>query len=404
MQVSGSLSQAILKTQTSLFKPCSSKTIKTHAFGTTIYRTYDDEVSKNFQSIFFKDFGIEPLRFHVAENLWGNGIVVSDGKTWADVRSFIRSSFDIVHTKNIERSSHHVDKFMKLLPRDGSTVDMMPLFKRLILDTSSEFLFGESLNALDEHSPVWFDACKQVTDFCDTFVTEAIARVEEGEERYANEKRLRLIDEAVKSTKDRYTLRSLILSVFSPAHDGAAVALSNTFFHLSRHPRVWSKLREEVMESSDEPITYDLLNSYQYLKDVFREVTLNQRAALKDVILLCGGVPKGNDPLYVQKGDIIDVDYRTMMRDSENWGSDANQFRPERWREIRPTWEYTPFGGGPRACPGIRLVYTEIAYTVVKIIRDFTALNNRDEEDEWQEKMRWTFQSKNGTKVGWLRT
>jgi hypothetical protein len=125
-----------LQTQTSLFEPYTSKTIKTHAFGTTIYRTYDPEVSKNFQSIFFKDFGIEPLRYHVAENLWGNGIVVSDGKKWADARSFIRSSFDVVHTANLDRLCHHVDKFMMLLPRDGSTVDLLPLFKRLVSPTS----------------------------------------------------------------------------------------------------------------------------------------------------------------------------------------------------------------------------------------------------------------------------
>lgn len=115
-----------LETQTSLFKPYRSKTFKSHGFGRTIYRTYDPEVSKNFQSVFFKDFGIEPLRYHVAENLWGNGIVVSDGKKWADARSFIRSSFDVVHTANIDRLGYHVDKFVRLLPRDGSTVDLLP--------------------------------------------------------------------------------------------------------------------------------------------------------------------------------------------------------------------------------------------------------------------------------------
>lgn len=183
-----------------------------------------------------------------------------------------------------------------------------------ILDTSSEFIFGEPLYALDTPDPAfmeafmeafeyaqretgiraiigrlsflhrdkkWFDACKQVTDFCDNRVSEALARVKTGEERRTERHRLRLVDKAARSTKDRYTLRSLILSVFSPAHDGAAVALSNAFFHLARHLRVWTKLREEVMESKAEPITYELLNSHRYLKNVFRESEFSAEIATK---------------------------------------------------------------------------------------------------------------------------
>jgi cytochrome P450 len=117
----------------------------------------------------------------------------------------------------------------------------------------------------------WIEACNQVTGFCDSRVSEALIRIDKNEERRTERDRLRLVDEAAKNTKDRYTLKSLLLSVFSPAHDGAAVALSNVFFHLARHPRVWKKLRDEIVVSQDETITYELLNSYQYLKNVLRE-------------------------------------------------------------------------------------------------------------------------------------
>jgi cytochrome P450 len=117
----------------------------------------------------------------------------------------------------------------------------------------------------------WYTACKTVTSFCDLRVEEALERLKNGQERRTERDRLRLVDEAAKLTTDRYDLRSLILSVFSPAHDGAAVALSNVFFHLARHPQVWIKLREEVTGDAGEPITYESLNSYSYLKNVFRE-------------------------------------------------------------------------------------------------------------------------------------
>lgn len=112
-----------------------------------------------------------------------------------------------------------------------------------------------------------------------------------------------------------------------------------------------------------------------------------------------GGGSDGKSPLFVEKGDNIEVNYRAMMRDESFWGPDAAQFVPERWFSMRPGWEFTPFGGGPRICPGQRLVFTESAYVLVALLRKFSRVENRDPEMEWKEEMRMTFQSKNGCKV-----
>lgn len=93
------------------------------------------------------------------------------------------------------------------IPRDGSTVDLQPLFFQLTLDSATEFLFGESVDVLrslpgsEQHlfgqafdyaqkestyrlrlGPfVWlhrnkeFDlACKRVHNFVDKFVLKAL--------------------------------------------------------------------------------------------------------------------------------------------------------------------------------------------------------------------------------------
>lgn len=128
---------------------------------------------------------------------------------------------------------------------------------------------------------------------------------------------------------------------------------------------------------------------------------MNQRQCIESTVLPCGGGSDGKSPLLVRKGDIVEINYRCMMRDEDFWGKDASEFRPERWEDLRPTWEFTPFGGGPRVCPALRLVFAEVAYTMVEIVRRFKHIESRDEKP-WQEDMRTTFQNKNGTKVGMI--
>ncbi|KAF2033496.1 cytochrome P450 [Setomelanomma holmii] len=374
------------------------KTFETNVLGTRTYRTIDPEVNKAVFITYATRFGLQPLRYEVAKHLWGNGIIVVDGEHWKHGRALMRGSFEVVHLANFDRLRAHVDVFINLLPKDGSTVDLMPLFQRLILDTSSEFIFGEAMSALEDPSfstgfteafayaqkgtaiqsmlkklkvlhrdEKWWQACKTITDYADRHVEKALQRLSE---RESSEKidsdsklqsRLRLVDEMAKDTQDRLTLHSHIISVFSPAHDGATITLTNAMFHIARHPA---------------------------------------RQCLKTTILPCGGGVDGKSPLYVEKGDNLEFNYRTMMRDKTFWGEDADDFVPERWERIRPTWEYTPFGGGPRICPGQRLVFTETVYVLVTLLRSFEKVENRDPVWEWKEEMRMTFQSKNGCLVG----
>jgi cytochrome P450 len=106
--------------------------------------------------------------------------------------------------------------------------------------------------------------------------------------------------------------------------------------------------------------------------------------------------------LLVEKGDLIEINFRSQHRDKTFWGEDADEFKPERWAAIKPTWEYIPFSGGPRICPALRMVYTECEYIMVSIVKAFAGLENRDEVLEWVEDRRLIFQSLNGTKVGLL--
>jgi cytochrome P450 len=83
-------------------------------------------------STHFKHFGLQPLRYEGGKGFFGNGLLVTDGAQWKSSRALIRPAFDIAHIANFDRLSGYVERFMSLLPRDGSTLDLFPLFKRLV--------------------------------------------------------------------------------------------------------------------------------------------------------------------------------------------------------------------------------------------------------------------------------
>ena len=122
--------------------------------------------------------------------------------------------------------------------------------------TAVRLMLGPQLRFL-HRDPKWWSDCDIVNDFLDRRVDEALARVKKGEttDLEDGKGRLRLIDEMAKATQDRLTLRFQMQNVFTPAHDRGAITLSNAFFHLSRKPEAWAKLRAEILPTKHSPIT-----------------------------------------------------------------------------------------------------------------------------------------------------
>jgi cytochrome P450 monooxygenase len=295
---------------------------------------------------------------------------------------------------------------MNALSSADSQKDFLEAYFYAQRGTAVRLMLGPKLRFL-HRDPKWWSDCDIVNKFLDERVNNAFKRLEKGDVSAPTngQSRLRLIDEMAKATEDRLTLRFQMQNVFTPAHDGGAITLSNAFFHLSRNSSAWFKLRAEILPTKDLPLTYDLLKTYSYLKNIIREThrvtpqsTLISRQCLKDVVFPRGGGGDGTAPLFVEKGDIVEMNFRCTLRDRKFWGEDADEFRPERWEHLRPQWEYTPFGGGPRVCPGFRLVFAEVAYTMVTFLRRFRGLESRDDRP-WTEETRSTFMNLHGAKV-----
>ena len=92
--------------------------------------------------------------------------------------------------------------------------------------------------------------------------------------------------------------------------------------------------------------------------------------------------------------------FGVMHRDRDYWGPDAEEFRPERWLDdTRPKWKYIPFLGGARACPAQQMVLTRYAFVLVRVLREFEEIQNRDPEVAFVEEIKFGKKNRNGVKV-----
>ncbi|GME30574.1 hypothetical protein M434DRAFT_84921 [Neofusicoccum parvum] len=87
-----------------------------------------------------------------------------------------------------------------------------------------------------------------------------------------------------------------------------------------------------------------------------------------------------------------------MYRRPEFFGPDAEDFRPERWGDLRPGWKFLPFNGGPRICPGQKFALTESSYTIARLMHAFKGIESLD-GTEWREQLTLLLTINNGVHV-----
>ncbi|KAL8893202.1 MAG: hypothetical protein Q9192_005500 [Flavoplaca navasiana] len=358
--------------------------------------------------------------------LFGDGIFTQEGDAWKHSRELLRPQFVHKQYEDLELFREVVDDLISLLPSKG-VIDLQPLFFRLTLDTTTAFLFGDSVHSLqqsDKSSESTFAsafdtaqyqiakrmrlqdlywlvggkkftaACENVHRFADHIIDRNLSR----EHECSNQGKYVFLDFLQKNTSSRKELRSQIINILVAGRDTTACLLSWTFFLLVRHPEVLAKLRQEVSNAlmDSTKITRSELRQMKHLQNVLKEskaqkntalrlypsVPVNSRTALKPIILPVGGGPDLKSPIFVPKGGAVAYSVYAMHRRPDLYGLDAELFRPERCDEDMPMnedpinakWGYLPFNGGPRTCLGMDFALTEAAYTVVRLIQAFPTI------------------------------
>ena len=420
------------------------RTYESNLLGRRLIITTEPENVKAILATQFKDFNLPPTRRLAFGRLLGNGIFTSDGKIWEHSRALMRPNFAREQVSNLDLEARHNQVLLRALAlqqrpeNNGWTnhVDLAKLFFRLTLDTSTEFLFGESVNSQQAELPgprsdleksaidandvrkdinfadafdnaqtfvfrrsrlgnrYWLmrseaferdcDACHA---FIDYYVQLALQQPPMDAEKVAGagEKgQYVFLRELAQRTRDPIELRNQLLHILLAGRDTTASLLSWLFMLLARHPEVFAKLREAIIDdfgdrsAAASEITFTKLKGCAYLQACLSEalrlypvVPANSRHSIIDTTLPRGGGPDGTSPVFVPKGTDVAYSVFVMHRDRTFWGDDAHEFKPERFIKRKQGFEFLPFNGGPRVCLGQNFALTSAGYATVKMLQTF---------------------------------
>ncbi|KAM0920659.1 hypothetical protein ACQ4PT_007370 [Festuca glaucescens] len=159
------------------------------------------------------------------------------------------------------------------------------------------------------------------------------------------------------------TIRALITDLFGAGIETTTTTLQWAMAEMMRNPNVLRRAQAEVRAAlaGQSRVWEKDLPGLRYMQLVIKETLrlhiagplLLPRECLESCRVLGYDVPKGA---------MVLVNAWAIARDTEIWGPDAEEFRPERFKEGADSaevdfrgqhFQFLPFGAGRRSCPGV---------------------------------------------------
>lgn len=159
-------------------------------------------------------------------------------------------------------------------------------------------------------------------------------------------------------------------------YETSSNTLSFTLYYLTVNPDVQDKLRSEIQEALEvnagKKTMYEIASDMEYLDCVIKEsqrldppAAMVNRECREDYNLNGMCIPAGTEvviPIYA------------LHNDPDAW-DEPEKFDPERFRgptkDTRHTFQFLPFGAGPRNCIGMRFALLEIKVALVRILSKY---------------------------------
>jgi len=322
--------------------------------------------------------------------LLGKGIMTSEGELWKRQRYMMQPLFHRrVITGFAELIAQANDRWIERwegLARRGELINLTDEMSELTLEIVLRSVFGRDLDRLSQQlggNPFEVVTREQSRDlqFAYKFrsltklVAQLIAQRRATEEEHFDYVAM-LMNARDKETGAPMGERELIdeiMTLVVAGHETTASGLNWTWYLLSQHPQVESRLHAEIDAAAEVPApSLAQMEELHYTRQVIDESlrlyppgwVLSRRTIEADVL---GGypVPAGTNvllPLYL------------LHRHPHFW-KDPEAFEPERFapehEAERPRFAYMPFAAGPRHCIGESFALYEMLVHLYKVARRY---------------------------------
>lgn len=348
-----------------------------------------------------------PQMKRALEPLLGDGLFISDGKTWSSRRRIETPLFDNAHIKMyskimISTIEEMADEWQSR--GNDSEIETHTEMAKLAAEIIARTLFGEKLGAENSEAvvnafadyqsvvkqmalsnflglPDWMPnvnakigkarrAAKTIHNAVDAIIALAEKGGHEGT----------MVAELIKANQSetgldlmtREQIRNEIIVLFMAGHETTANVLAWTWYLISQSPEVETKLHEEVDRVlNNRTPTFEDINNLPYTRAILDEtmrlyppVPILSRQALREDKIRGKKVPAGSLVLIVPW---------LIQRHKKFW-KNPDHFIPERFMpgaEKPIKFTYLPFSAGPRVCIGKSFGITESVLAIAIIAQRF---------------------------------
>ncbi|XP_059433713.1 cytochrome P450 714C2-like [Corylus avellana] len=369
----------------------------------------DPEVVREISICTSLDFGNPSYQSRLLGPLFGQGILTSNGATWAHQRKIlapelymdkvkgmmkimVESSMTVVNSWRIECvggvADVHIDEYMRSFSGD--------VIARACFGSNyskGKEIFSK-LGALQVHvSKTFFKLGIPGMRYLPTQSNREIWRLEkeiralilkvvkERKEEASGNDLLHTILEAATDSDfsqdetDRFIVDNC-KSIYFAGYETTAVSATWTLMLLASNPEWQARVRAEVLQvcGGQMPDAH-MVRKMKVLTMVIHEslrlyppVSAVSKEALKDL--------KFGD-IHVPNGFTVWTLLVTLHQDPDIWGPDAEEFNPERFANgvsgaCKFPHVYMPFGVGPRMCLGQNLAMAELKIILALIVSNFS--------------------------------
>ncbi|KAF5534232.1 benzoate 4-monooxygenase cytochrome P450 [Fusarium mexicanum] len=246
--------------------------------------------------------------------------------------------------------------------------------------------FGHVINYLNSLIPIrqyvpikecieFSQSCARVREFIVGLMTIRRNQCEQGLVNEKNRDALQCLLEHTDPDWNDKSVVEYVLNLLILGHDTTACSITWAVHELSRRPDCQQRLRDEIasMDSTCGVPGFSDIDKLPYLHNFVREVlrlycavAMAPRQATKDVEI---------DGIMIPKGAVIQLSPAVMNMHPLVWGSDAQEFNPDRWSDLtggaKSAYAFETFHNGPRMCIGKQLSFMEMKIMLVETVRKF---------------------------------